>query len=155
MKKLLTDFAIFGKNIMGNNNCNLTTCRYNQSCTCTNEEKGKNVLKSARGFCVWREKIMPPKEIENRKIYYEIDGELKPLEMGVSIDECAEIVSDVDSALSNIEYFKSGEITFKMSQKESKRLKKVLQSIMPRYFTNNWRKMHHLSLIRRRGKGNE
>lgn len=95
---------------------------------------------------------MPPKEIENGKIYYEIDGELKPLEMGISIEECAEIVSDVDSALSNPEYFKGGEITFKMSRKENKKLKKVLQSVMPRYFTNNWRKMHNLPLIRQRGK---
>lgn len=86
------------------------------------------------------------------QLYYEIDGELKPLEIGVNIAECAEIVSNVDSALSNPEYFKGGEITFKMPRKEYKRLKKVLQSVMPRYFTNNWRKMHHLPLIRRMGK---
>lgn len=98
---------------------------------------------------------MPPKEIENRKIYYEIDGELKPFEMGASIEECADIVSDADSALNNLEYFKGGEITFKMSRKGSKRLKNLLQSVIPRHFTNNWRKMHHLPLIRRRGRGNE
>lgn len=97
---------------------------------------------------------MPPKEIENGKIYYEIDGELKPLEIGgaITLEDCEDIVSDVDSALINPEYFKGGEMTFKMSRKESKRLKKALQSVMPGYFTNNWRKMHHLPLIRRRGK---
>lgn len=95
---------------------------------------------------------MPPKKSKAGQLYYEIDGELKPLEMGASIEDCAEIVSGVDTALSNPEYFKGGEITFKMSRKESKRLKKVLQSVMPVYFTNNWRKMHHLPLIRRRGK---
>lgn len=95
---------------------------------------------------------MPPKEIENGKIYYEIDGELKPLEMGASIEECTEIVSDVDSALNNPEYFKGGEITFKMPRKEHKKFKKALQIVIPKYFTNNWRKMHHLPLIRRRGK---
>lgn len=95
---------------------------------------------------------MPTKNSEMGQLYYEIDGELKPVEMGVTIEGCAEIISDVDNALSNPEYFKGGEITFKISRKERKRMKKVLQSIMPRYFTNNWRKMHHLPLIRRRGK---
>lgn len=97
---------------------------------------------------------MPPKEIKNGKIYYEIGGELKPLEIGgaITLEDCEDIVSDVDGALSNPEYFKGGEITFKMSQKESKRMKKALQSVCPIYFTNNCRKMHHLPLIRRRGK---
>lgn len=96
---------------------------------------------------------MPPKEIENGKIYYEIDGELKHLEIGgaITLEDCEDIVSDVDGALNNPEYFKGGEITFKMSRKESKRLKKVLQSVMPGYFTNNWRKMHHLPMVRRMG----
>lgn len=94
---------------------------------------------------------MLPKNVETGQLYYEID-ELKPIEMGVSLEDCTEIVSDVDSALSNLEYFKGGEITFKMSQKESKRMKKVLQGVCPRYFTNNWRKMHHLPLVRRREK---
>lgn len=95
---------------------------------------------------------MPTGNSGTGQIYCEINGELKPLEMGVSIDECAEIVSNVDSALSNPEYFKGGEITFKTPRKECKRLKKAFQSVMPRYFTNNWRKMHHLPMIRRRGK---
>lgn len=97
---------------------------------------------------------MPPKEIESRKIYYEIDGESKPMQIGgvITLEDCAEVVSDTESALINPEYFKGGEITFKMSRKESKRMKKVLQSVCSIYFTNNWRKMHHLPLIRRRGK---
>lgn len=95
---------------------------------------------------------MPTKNDEKRQFYCEIGGELKPIEMGISLEDCVEIISDVDNALSNPEYFKGREITFKISRKESKRMKKVLQSIMPRYFTNNWRKMHNLPLIRRRGK---
>lgn len=102
---------------------------------------------------------MPLKEIENGKIYCKIDGEPKPLEIGgvITLEDCEEIVSDVDSALNNPKYFKDMEIeiTFKMSRKGSKRIKKLLQSIIPRHFTNNWRKMHHLPMIRRRGKGNE
>lgn len=97
---------------------------------------------------------MPTKNIEARQLYFEIDGELKPIQIGgaITLEDCAEIVSDVDSTLRNPEYFKGGEITFKMSKKECKRLKRVLQSVCPIYFTNNWRKMHHLPLIRRRGK---
>lgn len=97
---------------------------------------------------------MTPKEIENGKIYYEIDGELKPMEIGgsITLEDCEEVVSDAGSVLNNSEYFKGGEITFKISQKESKRLKKVLQSVCPIYYTNNWRKMHHLPMIRRREK---
>lgn len=95
---------------------------------------------------------MPTENNEMGKLYYETDGELKPIEMGVSLEDCTETVDDIDNALSNPEYFKGGEITFKMSRKESKRLKKVIQSVMPRYFTNNWRKAHHLPLIRWRGK---
>lgn len=97
---------------------------------------------------------MPTGEAENGKIYFEIDGELKPMQIGgtITLEDCASIVSDVDCVLNNPEDFKGGEITFKMSRKESKRIKKVLQSVMPRYFTNNWRKMHHLPIIRRRGK---
>lgn len=95
---------------------------------------------------------MPTNNAETRKLYYEIDGELRPLEMSGNIEECTEIASDVGSALSNPEYFKGGEITLKMPRKEYKKMKKALQSVIPRYFTNNWRKTHHLPLIRRRGK---
>ena len=95
---------------------------------------------------------MPTKKVETGQFYYEIDGELKLLEMGASIEDCAEIVSDVENALSNPEYFKGGEVTFKMKPKEYKCWKKIMRSVMPRYFTNNWRKMHHLPMVRRGGK---
>lgn len=94
---------------------------------------------------------MPTKYYNQTQLFFKTEnGEYQPL--GASIEECAEIVSDVDSALRNPEYFKGAEITFKMSRKECKRLKKVLQGVFPRYFTNNWRKMNGLPLIRRRGK---
>lgn len=97
---------------------------------------------------------MTTKSVEARQLYFEIDGELKPMQIGatINLEDCAEIVSDVDGTSNNPEYFKGVEITFKISKKECKRLKKVLQSVMPKYFTNNWRKMHHLPIIRRRGK---
>lgn len=38
---------------MRNNNCNLTTCRYNQSGTCANEEKRKECVEvSKRVLCL-------------------------------------------------------------------------------------------------------
>ena len=30
------------------NNCNLTTCRYNENCKCTNEEKRKECVEVSR-----------------------------------------------------------------------------------------------------------
>lgn len=97
---------------------------------------------------------MPPKDIESGKLYCEIEGKLNPIQIGgtITLEDFAQIVSDADSALSNPKYFKGGEITFKVPRKERKRMKKALQSVMLGYFTNNWRKMHHLPLIRRRGK---
>ena len=95
---------------------------------------------------------MPPKGHNQTRLFFKTEnGEYQPIEMGVSLEDCAEIVSDVDSALSNPEYFKGGEITVKMPRKTYKKFKKLIQSNCPRYFTNNWRKMHHLPLIRRRG----
>lgn len=100
---------------------------------------------------------MPIGNNGTRQIYYEIDGELKPIEIGgtITLQDCEEIVSDVDSALSSPEYFKGGEITFKMPQKECKRLKKALQSVFPRYFTNNWRKCTIYRLSDGGERGNE
>lgn len=38
---------------MGNNNCNLITCRYNQSGTCTNEKKRQECVEvSKRVLCL-------------------------------------------------------------------------------------------------------
>lgn len=97
---------------------------------------------------------MPPKNFKAGQLYYEVDGELKPMQIGgtITLEDCTEIVSDVDKALSNPEYFKGVEITFKISRKESKRMKKILQSVRPRYFTNNWRKIHHLPTRRRENR---
>lgn len=48
---------------MDNNNCNLTTCRYNQSETCTNEGKRKECVEVSK-------KVLCLEDREN-----EIDGE--------------------------------------------------------------------------------
>lgn len=95
---------------------------------------------------------MPIKNENIGQLFYEVDGETIPINGIVSIDECGKIVSSVENALNNPEYFKVREITFKMPRKEYKRWKKIFQNVMPRYFTNNWRKMHHLPIIRRKGK---
>lgn len=96
---------------------------------------------------------MPTKNETNGQLFYEVDGERKPLEIGeLSLEDCSDIVCDVENTINNPEYFKGGEITFKISQKVYKQMKKVMQSVFPRYYTNNWRKMHYLPMIRRRGK---
>lgn len=44
---------------MNKNNCNLTTCRYNQSVKCTNEEKRKECVEvSKRVLCLNNEENM-------------------------------------------------------------------------------------------------
>lgn len=48
---------------MDNNNCNLTTCRYNQSGTCTNEDKRQECVEVSK-------KVLCLEDREN-----EIDGE--------------------------------------------------------------------------------
>lgn len=98
---------------------------------------------------------MPTGNENNSQIFFEIDGELKPSKIGVSLEDCEDIVYDVENMINSAEYFKGGEIAFKISQKEYKRLRKVMQSVFPRCYTNNWRKMHYLPMIRRRGKRNE
>lgn len=93
---------------------------------------------------------MPTKTDENRQFFLEVDGELKTVEMGVTIEECAEIVHNVENAINNPEFFKGGEVAFTMSYKQRKRYKRVLQSVLPRYYTNNWRKMHGLAMVGRK-----
>lgn len=94
---------------------------------------------------------MPPKDHNPMQLFLKTEiGEYQP--MGTTIEECADIVSGVDNALRKPEYFKGGGITFKISRKESKRMKKVFQSVCIKYFTNNWRKMHHLPMVNRMGK---
>ncbi len=77
---------------------------------------------------------------------------MKPVSERISLDECAEIVDKVESAWNNPEYFKGGEISLKMSKRTHKQVKKLFQRVCPRYFFNNWRKMHGLPLIRRKWK---
>lgn len=41
---------------MDNNNCNLTTCRYNQSGTCTNEDKRQECVEVSKKVLCLEEK---------------------------------------------------------------------------------------------------
>ena len=95
---------------------------------------------------------MPIKSEANSQFFCEIDGELKPIGMGVTIEGCQEIVQDVENAIHNLDFYMGGEIKINISRKEHKRFKRILQSIIPRYWTNNWRKMHGMRTTRRIGK---
>ena len=44
----LTEFVEKVNNAIENNNCNLTTCRYNADGKCTNEEKRKECIEVSR-----------------------------------------------------------------------------------------------------------
>ena len=44
----LTEFVEKVNNAIENNNCNITTCRYNAGRKCTNEEKRKECVEVAR-----------------------------------------------------------------------------------------------------------
>lgn len=93
---------------------------------------------------------MPIKNEIGSQFFYEIDGQMKPLSIGMPSLETEDIVRDVDNTINNPEYLKGGEMKFKMSRKEYKRFKKYMRSVTPTYWTNNWRKMHCLTMIRRR-----
>lgn len=92
---------------------------------------------------------MPPKDYEKSKIFFKTeDGELQPFteikgieDIGIENEEKIEIPE-----------FSEYEATFKLSRKTSKKLKKMFPATRPKLFTNNWRKIHHLPMIRRRGK---
>ena len=107
---------------------------------------------------------MPPKDYNQTQLLFKTEnGEYQPIEMGVSLEDCAEIVSDVDRALSNPEYFKGGEFSFELTDEDreqfselAKPLRKAFEDIEKLFkrtlLCNNWRKMHYLPLIRQRGK---
>ena len=103
---------------------------------------------------------MPPKEIENGKIYCEINGELNTIGNSVEFTAEPENISDDDCA----RYFKGMELSFELTDEGRKQLSEFMkphlkefedmEKLLKRTFwCNNWRKMHHLPLIRRRGKG--
>lgn len=92
---------------------------------------------------------MPPKDYEQSKIFFKTeDGELQ---LFTEIKGIENIGNFSDEQI-EISEFPEYEATFKLSRKSSKKLKKMFLATRPKLFTNNWRKMHHLPLIRRRGK---
>ena len=93
---------------------------------------------------------MPTKNENGSQFFLEIDGHMKALSIGKPSLETESIVRDADNVVNSPELFKACEMKFKMSRKEYKRLKKYVRSVTPAYWTNNWRKMHHLTMIRRR-----
>lgn len=104
---------------------------------------------------------MPPKNVEMGQLYYEIRGKLQPIKM-VSMGECTEIISDVDSAL-HPEYLKGSEMSFELTNEGKKQITEFIkpflitfgemEKLLKRTFwCNNWRKMHHLPMIRQRGR---
>ncbi len=96
---------------------------------------------------------MPTKNAETGQLYYEVDGGFKPL--GKLIELTAEM-EDVSGEEYN-PLFEGGEITFKIPKKEWRKFWKKIMVIMyekgvPKHLKNNWRKMHHLPMTRRKGK---
>lgn len=91
---------------------------------------------------------MPTKGIEENKVYFMVDGELRPF---TEIKGIENIGIDSEEKIETSE-FPEYEVTFKLSRKSLKQLKKIFLTARPKLFINNWRKMHHLPLIRRRGK---
>ena len=94
---------------------------------------------------------MPTGNEANGQFFYEVGGERTPLEIGgLSLEDCSDIICDVENEINNPEYFKGGEISFNMPRKTYKKFKKVIRNVFPRYFTNNWRKIHGFPMTRRR-----
>lgn len=91
---------------------------------------------------------MPTGYSETGQLYFEIDGELQPF---TEIKGIENIGNFIDEQI-EISEFPEYEATFKLSRKSSKKLKKMFLATRPKLFTNNWRKIRHLPLIRRRGK---
>lgn len=92
---------------------------------------------------------MPPKDYEQSQIFFKTEyGELQPF---TEIKGIENIGNFIDEQI-EISEFPEYEATFKLSRKSSKKLKKMFLATRPKLFTNNWRKMHHLPMVRRRGK---
>lgn len=88
---------------------------------------------------------MPIKGNEESKIYFMVDGELQPYTEIKGIEN----IGNISDEKIEISEFPEYEATFTLSRKT---LKKLFLTTRPKLFTNNWRKNHHLPLIRRRGK---
>lgn len=91
---------------------------------------------------------MPIKGNDESKVYFMIDGEVRPFTEIKGIEN----IGNFSDEQIEISKFPEYEATFKLSRKTSKKLKKMFLATRPKLFTNNWRKMRHLPLIRRRGK---
>lgn len=91
---------------------------------------------------------MPTKGIEENKVYFMVDGELQPF---TEIKGIENIGIDSEERIETSE-FPEYEATFTLSRKSLKELKKLFLATRQKLFINNWRKMHHLPLIRRRRK---
>lgn len=92
---------------------------------------------------------MPPKDYKQSHIFFKTeDEELQPFTEIKGIED----IGIENEGKIEIPEFPEYEATFKLSRKTSKKLKKMFLATCPKLFTNNWRKMHHLPLIRRRGK---
>lgn len=107
-----------------------------------------HALKHDVNIAIERIAKMPPKNIETGQLYFEINGELRPFTEAKGIENIG-IESDEKIEISE---FPEYEATFTLSRKPSKKLKKLFIATRPKIFINNWRKMHHLPLIRRREK---
>lgn len=99
---------------------------------------------------------MPTKDRKGTQLLFKTkNGEYQLIPQPEAISLDAENVSDDNFS----DYFKDMEISFEINEEESKRLTSFLWKYFNYYeflkkniLYNNWRKMHQLPLIRRRGK---
>lgn len=91
---------------------------------------------------------MPTEGVKENKVYFVVDGELRPFTEIKGIENIG-IESD---EMIDVSEFPEYEATFKLSRKSLKELRRLFLATRPKIFINNWRKMHYLPLIRRRGK---
>lgn len=96
---------------------------------------------------------MPPKNETSGQFFYEVDREMKPIEIGqIDLND----IPNFEIYEPNIENEKPkhidfyGTIHFRLSRKSRRKLMKaLLYGNVPIYITNNWRKRHGLPMSRR------
>lgn len=100
---------------------------------------------------------MPPKDYEPSQILLKTeDGEYQPIGNSVELTEEPENIFGDNVS----EFLQKAEMSISLAESASRELTRILnQKIMGDIWKdfqdmscNNWRKMHHLPLVRRRGK---
>lgn len=99
---------------------------------------------------------MPTKNAETGQLYCEIDGELKPMGEPIEISEILENM-EKDIYLAALGKTKNISLVENASEEICKSINKSIANDIWEIFQkeiscNNWRKVHHLPMIRWKGK---